>query len=143
MSGKCQETASRRVQCTPYTEVSWHSMFSCTNVVIIPHCCPDKGFKGTVVNRTCLFMNGRSLTIQFTFPLSEKPLRELSISYYVKYQCSEVFTLSAGSNSFFTGEVGRRTPLGVAPVATGAPGAPVDGVAPAVGGDSPRWLSWD
>ena len=54
-----------------------------------------------------------------------------------------MFTLSAGSNSFFTGEVGRRTPLGVAPVATGAPGAPVDGVAPAVGGDSPRWLSWD
>ena len=36
----------------------------------IPHCWPDKGFKGTVVNRTCLSITGRFFKITLTVSLT-------------------------------------------------------------------------
>ena len=36
--------------------------------VYLTHRCPDKGLKGTVVNRTCMAINGRSLEFTRTVP---------------------------------------------------------------------------
>ena len=36
----------------------------------VPHPCPGKSLKGTVVYRTCLFINERSLEISLSVPLS-------------------------------------------------------------------------
>ena len=70
-------TLARSVQCTVCTVYTVTSSLRALKLQLyeweyLPHRCPGKDLKGTVVNRTCLFINGRSLEI--TPPVSLKPL---------------------------------------------------------------------
>ena len=47
----------------------------------LPHLCQDKGLKGIVVNRICLFINGKSLEISITVPLIRDLMNSLKISH--------------------------------------------------------------